>query len=140
MSAQEYIVKSLKKGGTWKNSYGDIQDYAMQLEGIGEPVKVSLPMPIIEDPEVGDRLYGRLYEETGNAGRKYYKLKLEPRSTDDLRTIDIHSQVAVKLAVKIWSDTVYASEDERLKAYDNISTEAMHFAKLIEEVNKELLK
>lgn len=140
MAVQTYIIKSLKKAGAWKGSYGDMQDYALSLEGIGEPVKLSLPQPIIEDPAAGDHLYGRLFEEQGNAGRKYYKLKLEQRPEEDKRTIDIHAQVAVKLAVKVWSDTVYSSEDERLKAYENITQEAVHFANIIEDVKKELLK
>lgn len=140
MAAQEYVIKSIKKGSSWKGSYGDMQDYALSLEGIGEPVKLSLPQPIIEDPEKDDRLYGRLFEETGNGGRKYYLLKLEPRPQEDIRGIDIHAQVAVKLAVKLWSDTVYANEEERLGAYNNIAHEALYFARMIDDVKKELLK
>lgn len=140
MSAQAYVIKSIKKGAIWKNSYGDVQGYAMQLEGIGEPVKVNLPLPIIEDPEVGDNLYGRLFEEKTDTGRKYYTLKLETRPETDLRSIDIHAQVAVKLAVGVWSNTMYESDEARAKAYKNIGAEAVHFAKVIEDVKKELLK
>jgi hypothetical protein len=140
MAAQEYIIKSLKKKSSWKGSYGDFQDYAIQLEGIGEPVKLSLPLPIIEDPEVGDRLFGRLYEEKGSNGLPYYKLKLETRPEEDLRTIDIHAQVGTKLAVQLWGSTDYESEEDRLKAYANIAQEALHFARIIDDVKKELLK
>lgn len=140
MAAQEYVIKSLKKSSTWKGSYGDFQDYALQLVGIGEPVKISLPLPIIEDPEVGDHLYGRLYEEKGTGGRTYYKLKLEPRPEEDKRAIDIHAQVGIKLAVEVWLQTLYKDDEARIAAYSNIANEAVHFAKMIEEVKKELLK
>lgn len=140
MAAREYVIKSLKRKNTWKGSYGEFQDYALQLEGIGEPVKLSIPFPIIEDPEVGDRLYGRLFEEKGTNGLLYYKLKLETRPEEDIKTIDIHAQVAVKLAVDVWSNAMYASDEERGKAYDNIPREAINFAHIIEDVKKELLK
>lgn len=140
MAAQEYVIKNIKKKGAWKGSYGDMQDYALQLVGIGEPVKLTLPMPIIEDPAPGDRLYGRLYEEKGSNGLPYGRLKLENRPAEDLRSIDIHAQVGTKLAVKVWSDTVYESPEDRAKAYANIPQEAIHFARIIEDVKKELLK
>jgi hypothetical protein len=140
MAAKEYVIKSLKKkNGVWKNSYGQYQDYALQLQGIGEPVKLSLPLPIVEDPEVGDRLYGRLYDESGDGGHRYHVLKLEKRPAEDLRQIDIHAQVGLKLAVEVYLNSEYEDDKARAAAYSNIATEALHFAKVIDEIKKELL-
>lgn len=134
MATKEYVIRAIKKSSAWKGSYGDMQDYALVLQGIGEPVKLSLPQPIIEDPEIGDRLYGRLYEEEAN-GRLYYKLKLEQRPQEDMRAMDIHAQGGVKLAVKVW-----LAQGADPAAYDNIETEAIHFARMISNVREELKK
>jgi hypothetical protein len=138
MAAQEYEIKSVKKAGRSKGSYGGRQTYALALKGIGEPVKLSLPEPILEDPEVGDQLFGRLVEVSAEQ-RKYYELKLEPRTAEQVRTIDIHAQVALKLAVDVYLNTEYDNKDDRTAAYSNIAKEALHFAKIIEEVKKELI-
>jgi hypothetical protein len=138
MAAQEYEIKSVKKAGHAKGAYGGRQTYALALKGIGEPVKLSLPEPILEDPEVGDQLYGRLVELSAEQ-RKYYELKLEPRTAEQVRTIDIHAQVALKLAVEVYLNTEYDSKDDKAAAYSNIAKEALHFAKIIEEVKKELI-
>lgn len=134
MAAQEYVIRAIKKGSAWKGSYGDMQDYALGLKGIGEPVKLSLPQPIIEDPEIGDHLYGRLYQEEANS-RIYYKLKLEKRPEEDIRQMDIHAQVAIKLAVEVW-----LGQGADPAAYANIETEALHFARMINNVREELKK
>jgi hypothetical protein len=138
MAAQEYEIKSIKKAGRSKGSYGERQTYALALKGIGEPVKLSLPEPILEDPEVGDQLFGRLVEVSAEQ-RKYYELKLEPRTADQVRSIDIHAQVGLKLAVEVYLNTAYDNKDDRTAAYSNIAKEALHFAKVIEEVKKELI-
>lgn len=138
MAAQEYIIESIKKAGTSKNNYGNYQNYALAVKGIGEPVKLSLAQPIIEDPEVGDHLYGRLAEQKGQGDRTYYELKLEPRTADDLKQLDIHAQVALKLAVNVWLKTDYKTKDERAEAYKNIQKEAIHFGRLINIIKQEL--
>lgn len=134
MAAKEYVIKAIKKGSVWNGSYGEFQDYALALNGVGEPVKISLPLPILEDPEIGDRLFGRLYQEEAN-GRTYYKLKLEKRPEEDVRQMDIHAQVAIKLAVEIW-----LGQGADPKAYDSIEIEALHFARMISNVREELKK
>lgn len=138
MAVQEYIIKSIKKAGSGKGAYGGYQSYALAVEGIGEPVKLNLPEPILEDPEVGDHLYGRLIEQKGTGNRNYYELKLEPRSADDLRQLDIHAQVALKLAIDIWLNTNYKTKDERAEAYKNIQAEAIHFGRMINIIKQEL--
>lgn len=133
MSAKEYQVKSVKKAGTNKGVYGDYQNYALAIAGIGEPVKLSLPEPVIEDPEVGDHLYGRLTERKGQGDAIYYELKLEPRSPDDLRQLDIHAQVALKLAIDVW-----LAQGANPEAYKNIEAEAIHFGRMIPIIKQEL--
>lgn len=140
MTSKEYVIKALKKGSAWKGTYGDMQDYALSLAGIGEPVKLSLSQPILEDPEIGDRLYGRLFQENATDGRSYYKLKLEQRPQEDIRAMDIHAQGGIKLAVKVWLNTDYESDEARQAAYRNIETEALHFARMITNVKEELKK
>lgn len=131
MSAQDYIIKNLKKASTWKGSYGEFQDYALVLEGIGEPVKVSLPMPIIEDPMPADKLYGRLYEEKAPTGRIYYKLKLEKRPEADVRQRSIESQWAISKAVEVW-----LGQGAKEEAYSNIETEARHFLDILNKIKE----
>lgn len=130
MAAKEYLIKALKKGKAWKGSYGEFQDYALVLKGVGEPVKLSLPQPVIEDPEVGDRLYGRLSEESaggpGKDGRIYYKLKLEKRPEEDKRQRSIESQFATRLATEVW-----IAQGCQVDAYDNIEREAQHFLDIV---------
>lgn len=138
MAAQEYIVGSVKKAGSSKGSYGEYQSYALALKGIGEPVKLNLAFPIIEDPEEGDHLYGRLVELKGAGGRTYYELKLEPRTADDMRSLDIHAQVGLKMAIDIWLNTTYKTKDERVEAYKNIEKEAVHFGRMINIIKQEL--
>lgn len=138
MAAQEYIVTSVKKAGKSKGGYGEYQSYALALKGIGEPVKLTRSLPIIEDPEEGDHLYGRLVELKGTNNRTYYELKLEPRSSDDLRKLDIHAQVALKLAVDVWLNTSFKNNDERAEAYKNIEKEAVHFGRMINTIKQEL--
>lgn len=132
MAAQEYEIKAIKKGKAWKSSYGEFQSYALALKGIGEPVKLSVPLPVFDDPKPGDLLYGILAEEKVES-RRYYNLELKPRSADYERTQDIHAQVAIKLAVEVW-----LGQGAKPEAYDNIQTEAIHFAKMINNVKKEL--
>lgn len=138
VATQEYIIKSIKKAGSGKGTYGGYQYYALAVEGIGEPVKLSLPEPVMEDPEVGDHLYGRLTEQKGSGAKTYYELKLEPRTADDLRSLDIHAQVALKMAVDIWLNTTYKTKDERTEAYKNIEKEAVHFGRMINIIKQEL--
>jgi hypothetical protein len=138
MAAQEYVIRSIKKAGTNKGAYGEYQNYALAVAGIGEPVKLSLPQPIIEDPEIGDHLFGRLTQRKGSGDQLYYELKLEPRSADDLRQLDIHAQVALKLAIDVWLNTSYKTKDERAEAYKNIQKEAVHFGRMINIIKQEL--
>lgn len=138
MAAQEYIIKSLKKSGSGKGPYGGYQYYALAVEGIGEPVKLSLPKPVMEYPEIGDHLYGRLTEQKAEGGKTYYELKLEPRTADDLRSLDIHAQGGLKIAVDIWLNSTYKTKDERAEAYKNIQKEAVHFGRMINIIKQEL--
>jgi hypothetical protein len=132
MAAKEYVIRAIKKGSIWKGSYGEFQDYALGLKGIGEPVKISLPMPIIEDPEIGDRLYGRLYEEKGDTGRTYYKLKIEKRPEEDKRQQSIESQWSIRLATEVW-----LGQGADPAAYSNIETEARHFLEILSNIKGE---
>lgn len=138
MAAQEYIIESVKKAGRSKTGYGEYQSYALALKGISEPVKLNLAEPIVEDPEIGDHLYGRLVELRGQGNRLYYELMREPRTADDLRQLDIHAQVALKLAINIWLNTSYKTKDERTEAYKNIEKEAVHFGRMINIIKQEL--
>src|SRR5438309_2035390 len=133
MMVGEFKVKAIKKGKLWQDNYGEFQNYALQLEGLGEPVKLSLPVPVIEDPEIGDTLYGLLTEEKVN-DRVYFNLQLKKRSADWERQQDIHAQVGLKIAVEVW-----LRQGGDPQAYDNIETEAIHFAKLIENVKKGII-
>lgn len=128
MAAKEYVIRAIKKGSAWKGSYGEMQDYALGLKGIGEPVKLTLPQPIIEDPEIGDRLWGRLYDEEAN-GRVYHKLKLEPRPEENKREKSIESQWATRLATEVW-----IAQGADPAGYANIETEAKHFLDILSNV------
>jgi hypothetical protein len=133
MSAQWFNITAVKKGKAWSDSYGEHQNYALALKGIGEPVRLSLAEPVVKEPKVGDRIHGRLSEEKGPDSRIYYSLKLEAVPADYARQQDIHAQVALKLAVEVWQ-----AQGSDPASYNNIKTEAIHFAKLIEEIKEEL--
>lgn len=130
MAAKQFIITSVKKSGTWSNAYGEFQDYALAIRGVGAPVKLSVAEPVIDDPKPGDLVYGRLVQEKAADGRRYYTIKTEAR---DERQVDIHAQVALKIAVEVWLRQGAVPE-----AYDNIKTEAVHFGRLINEIKEEL--
>lgn len=131
--AQEYTIKDVKKSGTWKNSYGEYQSYALAITGIGEPVKMDKIIPVNREPEVGDVLYGHLEEQRSTTDKRiYYKFRSEPKPEDDKRQASIQSQFAIKTAVEVW-----IAQGCEPTAYDNIETEAKHFYKMINKVKGE---
>jgi hypothetical protein len=134
MAAKQYVVKAIKKAGVHKGAYAEYQYYSMQLEGIGEPVKLSLPQPIIEDPEVGDRLYGSLTEQRGEGGRKYMELKLQKMPDSDVRQGSIEAQWALGRAIEIFLAGDYTSDDARRAAYENIEAEGNHLLNMLQRV------
>jgi hypothetical protein len=77
--AQAYVIKSVKKGNEWQNSYGTFQSYGLVLDGVGEPVQLSKKVPVNQEPAVGDELYGSLELMTSAKGTNYYKFKSEQR-------------------------------------------------------------
>lgn len=133
MSSRWFQIINVKPGKSWKDSYGQHQNYALALRGIGNPVRLSLAEPVVKEPKAGDRIYGQLTEEQGPDSRIFYNLKLESVPADYERQQGIHTQVALKLAVEVW-----VAQGSNPAAYDNIKTEAIHFARMIEEIKEEL--
>lgn len=134
MTAQWFIIKNVRTGKAWKDAYGAHQNYGLILKGIGAPVKLELAEPVVKEPQAGDRIYGQLVEEQfdGDA-RIYYKLEVKTPPADYLRQQDIHAQVAMKEAINIW-----IAQGCNPAAYDNIKDEAVHLARMIEEIKEEL--
>ena len=129
-AAQNYVIKDIKKAGTWTGAYGDFQAYGLAVKGIGEPVKLNLSI-LAEEPKVGESIYGTMRQEKAKDGRSYWLLQPEKKADGDKRTEDIHAQVAVKLAVEVW-----LGQGADKEAYDNIETEAKHFFNMIERVKQ----
>jgi hypothetical protein len=77
--AQEYKITSIKKGNEWSSDYGTFQSYALAVEGIGEPVQLNKKVPVSQEPQVGDSLYGTMQELVSKAGKPYYRFKGEKR-------------------------------------------------------------
>ena len=127
--SQTYTIKDCRKGRTEKDSYGEYQNYALALDGHGEPVKLrrSIDKPA---PEIGDILHGSLQEfEVG--GRIYYNFVTEARPVPPPMTTHeaIMSQFAIKLAVEC-----YLAGEPSEGAYANIQTEAKHFYNMIPNI------
>lgn len=120
--AQEYIIRDIKKGSVTKDSYTTYQNYALAVDGIGEPVKLTLNESSTA-PEAGDVIYGSLAELDIN-GKTYYKLQPETKPALDPPTKDelIRSQWAIGQAVQC-----YLAGEPSPEAYDNIEHEAKHF-------------
>ena len=137
MTTQEYVIRDIKKGSTWKNSYGEFQTYAIALNGIGEPVKLNKTLPVEVEPKVGDKLYGHLTQETTGKGIIYYKFTGEARPVDEKKQSSIEAQFAIKLAAHIYIAQDYNTEEDRVSAYKNIETEAKHFYHMISKVKGE---
>lgn len=130
-----YTIKSIKKTKTWESQYGEMQSYAMVLEGVGEPVQLNKKMPIKVEPKAGDTLYGTLQEQEHD-GRTYYKFKVENQQQPGFKGQPrddkaIHAQFAIRLATEVWIAQGCPSE-----AYDNIEEEAKHFFKMISRVKE----
>lgn len=117
-----YVVKDCKAGSVNKDSYGEYQNYALSLEGFGEPVKYTLSSDK-PAPTKGDFIHGIMEEFEAN-GRTYLKLRAVPRPVADPPTKDelIRSQWAIGQAVQC-----YLAGEASKEAYDNIETEAKHF-------------
>jgi len=131
-----YKIKEVKRGNTWTSTQGgEMQSYALILEGVGEPVQLNKKMPVKAEPQIGDELFGALEEQERN-GRVYYKFKVDytqnnaggfrgqPR--DDKA---IHAQFAIRLATEVW-----IAQGCHKESYDNIEKEAKHFYRMIDRV------
>ncbi|HJQ07958.1 MAG TPA: hypothetical protein VJ836_00590 [Candidatus Saccharimonadales bacterium] len=137
--AQEYVIKSVKKGREWGNDFGKFQSYALALDGVGEPVQLNKKVPVKNEPKEGDTLYGIL-EEKIHEGRIYYKFKVEkkpdsgysgkgsyqPRDDEAIR-----AQFALKLAVQAYGPN--QSDDQDIYFAD-IETYAKHFYAMVDRV------
>lgn len=126
--AQMYRIKDVKKGSVKKEAYGEYQTYALAIEGIGEPVRLSRPVPVAHEPVVGDTIYGSLVENETD-GRIWYTLRPEarpPLTKDEI----IRSQWAIGQAVQCY----IAGGGPSREAYDNIKREAQHFYAMVEEI------
>lgn len=99
-----YTIKSVKKGNTWESSYGQMQSYALALDGVGEPVQLNKKVPVKTEPQVGDELHGTL-EEQERGGRTYYKIKLDQQQSgfkgQPKDEAAIKAQFAIKTAVQL---------------------------------------
>lgn len=132
MTAQNYTILDCKVGSVSKDSYGEYQNYALALEGVGEPVKYTLsvdkPMPL-----KGSTVYGSL-EKLDINGKTYYKLKATPKPEQAPMTTQeyIMSQWAIGQAVQC-----YLAGEPSKEAYDNIETEAKHFYQMITRIREE---
>lgn len=76
--AQKYLVKDVKVGDQWSNSYGTFQSIALALEGIGEPVNINRKLNedgTYKEISKGEELFGELEEKTSKNGRPYFKFK-----------------------------------------------------------------
>ena len=133
--AQTYKIQSVKKTNTWESTFGEMQSYALALEGVGEPVQLNKKVPVKAEPQEGDELFGTLEEQERN-GRTFYKIKLEQNQQanggfkgqprDDAA---IKAQWAINQSTQIW-----IAQGCSMEAYDNIEKEAIHFYKMIERV------
>src|SRR3712207_6271115 len=99
--AQEYKIKSVKKRDEYRNGYGTFQNYALVLEGVGEPVKMSKSVPVVTEPQDGDTIFGQLHEvRTADGLKSYYEFKPgRPKTTTDDR---IRAQWAIGQAVSVY--------------------------------------
>lgn len=130
--SQNYTVKDVKKGSVTKDSYGEYQNYALSVESVGEPVKLTRSIDG-KLPEVGDVIYGRL-EELDIGGKTYYKLCPETKPEQPHMTKDetIKAQWAIGQSVQIW-----IAQGCQVEAYDNIQAEAKHFYDMINTIRGE---
>jgi hypothetical protein len=138
---KEYVITDVKKrtgeGATWHNGYGEYQKYGVVLEGIGEPVRMDKLMPVNQEPQKGDTIYGTLTEEKVGDGRMYYKFKSEKRPPDATRERSIETQWAIRLATEVYLSGDYDKGSDRKAAYENIETEARHFLQILVRIKGE---
>lgn len=122
MEPAVYEVMDCKAGSVSKDSYGEYQNYALSLRGLGEPVKYTLSSDK-PAPMKGDYIHGVMEEFEAN-GKTYQKLRAVPRPVADPPTKDelIRSQWAIGQAVQC-----YLHGEASPEAYDNIEREAKHF-------------
>lgn len=80
----EHKILSIKKGNEWTNSFGTFQSYTLSLEGHGEPVGLNKKVPVTNEPQVGDVLYGNIEVKTTKTGMEYSSFKAEKRPEGEL--------------------------------------------------------
>lgn len=127
---QEYIIASVKKQKEWSDSYGTYQGYALALKGIGEPVSLNKTVPVMSDPQIGEKIYGNLIQEKATNGRLYYRFQLVRKPVNGRDERAIQAQWAIGQAVQCY----VAGDDHTGDAYANIEREAKHFYKMIDKV------
>jgi hypothetical protein len=75
----EYKILSIRRGTEWSNSYGTFQSYSLSLEGFGEPVGLNKKVPVADEPQVGDVLFGNIETRRNKTGSEYHSFKAEKR-------------------------------------------------------------
>lgn len=144
--AQEYTITQIKKNDTWKNNYGEFQSYSLALQGFGEAVSLNKKVPVSQEPQVGDVIYGSLELATGKSGRDYYKFKAEQRMDNqndspspsqkpvdwDNRQNSIKAQFAIKTAVELLKDPLHDITEDLIEHWANI------FFNMVDKVKDQL--
>jgi hypothetical protein len=133
---KDYTITSIKKGDEWTGSYGTFQNYALALEGVGEPVKWSKTVPVTDEPVVGEVIFGRLTEERAGT-RVYYKFNPGQKpgvASDNDRQSTISAQWAIGQAVT--SIGGYYETKDYEEYFKRIEDAATHFYKMIKTIKE----
>lgn len=113
----EYKIIDVKRGSEWSNSFGTFQSYTLVLENYGEPVGLNKKVPVSQEPQVGDILFGNVELKRNKAGNEYASFKAEKRpegqvipttsswSEDPNKQDSIHRSVALNDAALIFQGT-----------------------------------
>lgn len=112
----EYKIIDVKRGSEWSNSFGTFQSYTLVLEGYGEPVGLNKKVPVSQEPQVGDILFGNVELKRNKAGNEYASFKAEKRPEGQIvlpnswsespdKQDSIHRSVALNDAALIFQGT-----------------------------------
>lgn len=140
--AQDYTIRSIKKNDQWSNEHGTFQSYAIAFEGIGEPVSMNKKVPVAQEPQPGDVLYGSLELKMGKSGRTYYKFNSEKKPDEQTyhtekqsdeywqdRNKSVKAQFAIKTAVQLLKNPEADVDAETIEYW------AIVFYKMVENVS-----
>jgi hypothetical protein len=132
---QEYEIIQFKKGD-FQDNHGNFW-CNVALRGLSEPVMI-----VVKDPtkyKDGDKIYGRITQETSKAGKSYQRFRREPRPDENTpshgsRSYTPRDDAAIRAQFSIKTAVELLKTPEANVAEDTIEHWAKVFYKMVDRV------